>query len=273
MAEREKRFWKLLDSVEDYVRYGERTVHNEPGSVELPRPSGAARAASASRLGGAAASPGDTSADRNAAQEERPALPDHDNARARRLAMLEERVLACTRCPLHGERMNAVPGEGVLDPLVMVIGEGPGADEDRRGLPFVGRAGKYLDKWLAAIDLDRTKNAYIGNIVKCRPPGNRDPRPNETEACLPYLREQIDLIRPRAILSVGRIASGILIGTSTGITNLRGRLFYYEGIPLVPTFHPAAVLRNQDLRKPVWDGLRRLRQLLDEPPANNLQGE
>lgn len=159
--------------------------------------------------------------------------------------------------------MQAVPGEGVLDPLVLVVGEGPGADEDRRGLPFVGKAGQFLDRWLEAVDLDRRRNAYIGNVVKCRPPGNRDPRPEESDACLPYLREQVELIRPRTILTVGRIATGILVGTKAGITSLRGRTFYFNGIPLIPTFHPAAVLRSSDLKRPVWEDLKRLRTLLD----------
>ena len=267
MPEREKKLWNLIGVVEDYVRHGERTERDEPGDVLLDPPPGAAPAP---HSGASASSAGAHSSHASiAASVEPPPLPDHDDARARRLAMLEERVRACTRCPLHDGRMNAVPGQGVLDPLVMVIGEGPGADEDRRGLPFVGRGGQYLDKWLAAIDLDRATNVYIANIVKCRPPGNRDPRPNESESCLPYLREQIDLIRPKAILSVGRIATSILVGTDSGITKLRGRLFYYEGIPLIPTFHPAAVLRNADLRKPVWDDLRKLRSLLDEPPADD----
>ncbi|MFP4114420.1 MAG: uracil-DNA glycosylase [Spirochaetales bacterium] len=168
--------------------------------------------------------------------------------------------------------MKAVPGDGVLDPLVMVIGEGPGADEDRRGLPFVGRAGQFLDKWLEAIDLDRNTNVYIGNIVKCRPPGNRDPRPNESETCLPYLREQIDLIRPRAILTVGRVSTGILVGTNAGIGSLRGRTFYYNGIPLIPTYHPSGVLRNPDLKRPVWEDLKRLRALIDRDGGADLAG-
>lgn len=235
MNERARAYWRLLDTVEDYIRYRERTPHRTPDQVDV-------------RSNGDSSSGSDTPS---------------DEMRARRLAMLEERVRACTRCPLHEGRMQAVPGEGVLDPLVMVVGEGPGADEDRRGLPFVGKAGQFLDRWLEAIDLDRKRNAYIGNVVKCRPPGNRDPRPFESEACLPYLREQIELIRPRAILSVGRIATGILVGTNAGITSLRGRTFYFNGITLIPTFHPAAVLRTPDLKRPVWEDLKRLRAVLD----------
>lgn len=224
------RMWNLLNTVEDYLRTGERSEH--PAAPALK---------SAPTAGGL-----------------------DDETRKQRLAMLAERVDSCTRCPLHRERLNTVPGAGVLDPLVMVIGEGPGAEEDRRGIPFVGRAGQYLDKWLAAIDISRDTNAYIGNIVKCRPPKNRDPKPFESDSCIPYLKEQLQLIRPKTILSVGRIASGLLIGTPAGIGSLRGRTFYYDGTPLIPTYHPAAVLRNSDLRKPVWDDLRRLAALIGE---------
>lgn len=291
MSESARAFWRLLDLAEDYIRFGERTAHADPPALS-PRPAAridlqtprSARPATADLAGAgsgrggapAIASPGadstpgtqSTSGTDSTAETARsrdgaaPPAADLDQRR-RRLELLEERVRACTRCPLHEGRMNAVPGQGVLDPLVMVVGEGPGADEDRRGLPFVGRAGQYLDKWLEAIELDRNTNAYIANIVKCRPPGNRDPQPSESESCLAYLREQIEIIRPRTILTVGRIASGILIGTQAGIGSLRGRTFYYDGIPLIPTYHPSGVLRNQELRRPVWDDLKRLRALLD----------
>ncbi|MFW5741992.1 MAG: uracil-DNA glycosylase [Spirochaetota bacterium] len=279
-------YWRLLNSVEDYLRYGERVPRDDPESVELAEEAHQRRAhARAEQADGRTAAGGveearerghrdrgdDAAGDGLAARVVQREVDDPDwdasddelAVRRRRLAMLEERVRSCTRCPLHEGRMNAVPGQGVLDPQVMVVGEGPGAEEDRRGLPFVGRAGQYLDKWLEAIGLDRATNVYIGNVVKCRPPGNRDPRPHESESCLPYLREQIELIRPRVILTVGRVASGVLIGTSAGITRLRGRTYYYEGAPLIPTFHPSAVLRNQDLRRPVWDDLKRLRALVD----------
>lgn len=247
LGEREIAYWRVLDAVEDYLRYGERTPHETPTSV---MPVGTSRRPPET----VACAAGVDDADRS---------DDETEERRRRLERLEERVRACTRCPLHEGRMQAVPGEGVLDPLVLVVGEGPGADEDRRGLPFVGKAGQFLDRWLEAVDLDRRRNAYIGNVVKCRPPGNRDPRPEESDACLPYLREQVELIRPRTILTVGRIATGILVGTKAGITSLRGRTFYFNGIPLIPTFHPAAVLRSSDLKRPVWEDLKRLRTLLD----------
>jgi DNA polymerase len=256
----DKRLWHALNLLEDLVRYGERTPHDDPPASVGRR---AERVAGPVGAGSAGAEPGALSDERGAADSP-PAARSETELREERLAAIAERVRKCTRCPLHEGRMNAVPGAGVLDPLVMVIGEGPGAEEDRRGVPFVGRAGIYLDKWLEAIDVSRDTSAFIGNIVKCRPPGNRDPRPPESDACMPYLREQIELIRPRTILTVGRIASGILIGSPAGIGSLRGRTYYYDGIPLIPTYHPSAVLRNQDLRRPVWEDLKRLSALFDE---------
>jgi uracil-DNA glycosylase len=182
--------------------------------------------------------------------------------RARRLAEIAEAVLVCNACPLSMGRTNAVPGEGPLDPLVMIIGEGPGYNEDQAGRPFVGPAGQYLDKWLDAIGLVRDRNVWIGNVVKCRPPENRDPRPEESDACIPYLREQIALVRPRLIMTVGRISLRLLTGTTQGITRVHGSFFRYEGIPLVPTFHPSAVLRNPDYRRPVWEDLKKVRNWL-----------
>ena len=153
---------------------------------------------------------------------------------------------------------------GVESPDVMVVGEGPGADEDAQGLPFVGKAGQYLDKWLDAIQLSRHTNCFIGNVVKCRPPMNRDPQPDEIAACLPYLERQIALLKPRFILTVGRISSSVLTGQEAGIGRLRGRTYSFHGIPLIPTYHPSAVLRDPSLRRPVWDDLRRLKAELEE---------
>jgi DNA polymerase len=143
----------------------------------------------------------------------------------------------------------------------MVIGEAPGLDEDRTGRPFVGRAGQYLDRWLQAINLDRQSNCFIANIVKCRPPGNRDPLPEESADCLPYLKRQIEILQPKAILAVGRISTQILCERTEGIGKLRGMDLEFLGIPLVATYHPSAVLRNSDLRAAVWQDLKRLRAL------------
>ena len=172
-------------------------------------------------------------------------------------------VAQCSRCRLCEKRKNVVPGMGVMNPDVLVVGEGPGGDEDVQGLPFVGRAGQYLDKWLDAIGLSRSTNCFIGNVVKCRPPMNRDPQPDEIEACLPYLERQIAIIKPKFILTVGRISSAVLSGQEAGIGRLRGKTYSFKGIPLIPTYHPSAVLRDQDLRRPVWDDLRRLKSELE----------
>lgn len=180
------------------------------------------------------------------------------------LARLEEEVRQCARCPLHLGRANTVPGEGVLDPLVMFVGEGPGAEEDRTGHPFVGRAGAFLDQWLAAIDLRRGENVFIANIVKCRPPENRDPLPNESQACTPYLDRQIEIVRPRIIVTLGSVAARRLTGSMTGITRIHGTLFTYRGTPVIPTFHPAGVLRNEAWKRPVWEDLKRVRAWLND---------
>ncbi len=147
---------------------------------------------------------------------------------------------------------------------MLVIGEGPGADEDAQGKPFVGRAGKLLDKMLAAIHLSRDTNCFIGNIVKCRPPQNRDPLPEETAACGSFLEAQIQLLRPHLILAVGRIAAQYLLDTTDGIGRLRGRFFDYGGIPLMPTYHPSALLRNEQLKRPAWEDLKTFRSRLLE---------
>lgn len=180
------------------------------------------------------------------------------------LETLANEVRSCTRCPLSGGRKNAVPGMGPEKPKVMVIGEGPGAEEDSTGLPFVGPAGRYLDKWLEAIGLSRETDTYIGNIVKCRPPGNRDPRPEESSACLPFLIRQIELLRPKAILTVGRIASQILLNSTRGIGASRGRVYLFQNIPLVATYHPSGVLRNPEYRGAVWDDLKLLKDVLEK---------
>jgi DNA polymerase len=177
------------------------------------------------------------------------------------LQSIVEQVAACTRCPLHRERKRTVPGEGATSALVMVIGEGPGMDEDRTGRPFVGRAGQYLDRWLQAINLDRKSNCFIANIVKCRPPGNRDPIVEESMACLPYLKRQIEILRPKGILTVGRVSTQILCERTEGIGRLRGADLEFLGIPVVATYHPSAVLRNSELRAAVWQDLKRLQAL------------
>jgi DNA polymerase len=178
------------------------------------------------------------------------------------LEALRERVLACKDCGLAEGRQRAVFGQGAANPVVLIVGEGPGAEEDRQGLPFVGASGQLLDKMLASIGLSRETNCYIANIVKCRPPNNREPAPGERAACLPYLQEQIRLLAPKAILCAGRTAAQTLLGTTEGINRLRTRTHALGGIPLVATFHPSALLRDETLKRPAWEDLKRLRGLL-----------
>lgn len=191
------------------------------------------------------------------------AAPAAGQSRGAQLQDVAEEIRGCARCPLAEKRNRPVPGQGVLDPLVMLVGEGPGADEDRTGLPFVGKAGQYLDKWLTAVGLDREKNCFIGNVVKCRPPGNRDPLPEESALCMPFLERQVDILRPKVILTLGRISGQLLTGRQQSLGSLRGQTFSYRGVPVIPTYHPSGVLRNPQYRRPVWEDLQRLRDFLD----------
>ena len=214
-----------------------------------------------------------------------PAREDAAPAGTDSLEALIAGISRCEACELCSTRTNTVPGEGVLRPLVMVIGEGPGGDEDRTGRPFVGRAGQLLDRMLDSkgkINLSRTKNCYIANVVKCRPPGNRNPQPDEISACVPFLARQIALVRPLVILAAGNVAAKTLLDTTDGITKLRGKwtsltpeisaigeaALRYAGapeeIPLLPTFHPSALLRDEGLKVPVWEDLKTLRAKLCE---------
>lgn len=178
---------------------------------------------------------------------------------------LKAMVATCSKCRLAQGRHHAVYGEGVVKPLVMVIGEGPGADEDATGRPFVGRAGQYLDKWLASIGLFRDKNAYIANIVKCRPPENRTPEVDEIASCLPYVKRQIALVEPKLILLSGATAAHALLGRMEGVGRLREQTFSYGSIPMVVTYHPSGVLRNPEFRRPVWEDMKRIARMLGIP--------
>lgn len=181
----------------------------------------------------------------------------------RKYPELRAAALQCTRCGLAGERTQVVFSDGTPDASVMVVGEAPGANEDRTGLPFVGRAGKLLDLLLASVDLSRERNVYICNVLKCRPPGNRNPRPDEIESCAPWLRRQIELVSPRAILAVGTFSGKLLTGRDVALSKLRGQVYTYQGAPLVVTYHPAALLRNPRWVRPTWNDLQLLRGILD----------
>lgn len=170
-------------------------------------------------------------------------------------AQLKAAVPACTACGLHAGRTQTVFGVGDENADWLLVGEAPGAEEDRLGEPFVGQAGKLLDAMLAAIDLDRATNVYIANVLKCRPPGNRNPEADEVAQCSPHLKRQIDLLQPKLILAMGRFAVQALLGTDASIASLRGRLHKYHGVPLIVTYHPAYLLRTLPDKAKAWQDL------------------
>jgi len=168
---------------------------------------------------------------------------------------LKAAVSGCTKCGLHKTRTQTVFGVGDENADWMLIGEAPGAEEDRLGDPFVGQAGKLLDNMLAAVGLSRSENVYIANVLKCRPPGNRNPAPDEVEKCTPYLLRQIELIQPKLIVAMGRFAAQTLLDTSASISSLRGRVHSYAGVPLIVTYHPAYLLRTLEDKAKAWEDL------------------
>ena len=170
-------------------------------------------------------------------------------------AELKARVAGCTDCPLHATRKKTVFGVGDENAGWLFVGEGPGADEDAQGEPFVGQAGKLLDNMLVAIGLKRGANVYIANILKCRPPGNRNPEPHEALQCEPYLHRQIELIRPKLIVALGKVAAANLLASDASVGSMRGRIHRYRGISLIVTYHPAYLLRNLADKAKAWDDL------------------
>jgi DNA polymerase len=171
-------------------------------------------------------------------------------------------VAACTRCALAATAKNPVPGHGNPNADFVCVGEAPGASEDEQGLPFVGQAGQLLTRILAAINLSRD-DVFICNVLKHRPPGNRNPLPDEVAACSPYLVRQIELLRPKVILALGTFAAQTLLQTKESIGKLRGRIHRYHGVPLIVTYHPAALLRNPSWKRPTWEDVQLARRLLD----------
>ena len=182
------------------------------------------------------------------------------------LDAIAKTVAACTRCSLYATATNPVPGEGNPNADLMVVGEAPGATEDDTGRPFVGAAGQLLTKILAAVELKR-EDVFICNVLKHRPPGNRNPMPDEITACSPYLLRQIELIRPKAILALGTFAAQTLLQTKLAIGKLRSQVHRYYGVPLVVTYHPAALLRNPSWKRPTWEDVQLVRRILDSPIA------
>jgi len=187
-----------------------------------------------------------------------------------KLDSLEEiarKVKRCTRCLLYETATNPVPGEGNPKAELVCVGEAPGAKEDETGRPFVGQAGQLLTKILAAIDLTR-EQVFICNVLKHRPPGNRNPRPEEVEACSPYLIRQLELIKPKVIVAFGTFAAQTLLNQKTPLGQLRGLVHRYHGIPLVVTYHPAALLRNPAWKRPTWEDVKLARRILDSPTGS-----
>ncbi|AFG37165.1 uracil-DNA glycosylase [Spirochaeta africana] len=281
--------WELLNDLEDYMKTGFRSEHpaaptladvqaavrqlqqtgspGRPGRSAARTDNGAATPAGPAAAGQAGASAGRARHAAGSAPEQRPVgrsdLPGGNAAGpGGLLEAVATEVASCTACALHAERNRTVPGIGSPEPLVCVIGEGPGADEDRMGLPFVGPSGQYLDKWLKAIGLSRHRNVFITNVVKCRPPANRNPAAEETAACDGYLQRQLDALQPPMLLVLGQVAAHSLLNTDTPLADLRGQLHRIKGIPAVVTWHPSAVLRNQDLRSEVWRDLQYMRDEL-----------
>ena len=187
-------------------------------------------------------------------------------APAEALARQAAAAASCTRCRLAEGRRSVVFGMGAADADLMFIGEGPGAQEDRQGLPFVGPAGELLTRIIQAIDL-RREEVYIANVVKCRPPGNRDPQPDEVAACRGWLHDQIDTVKPRVIVMLGRVAAQVLLGSDEPLGRMRGRWHRVRGIDARATYHPAALLRNARFKRPTWEDMQVVRDRLLEGAA------
>lgn len=222
------------------------------GSVSAVPSTAASAGASASRS--ASAAPATFAAARASASGPSPA--------AEGLRVLAAEVMGCTRCRLHAGRTTVVFGEGNPEARLVVVGEAPGGEEDRTGRPFVGPAGKLLDLMLLSVGFPR-ESVFICNVLKCRPPHNRDPQRDEIEACSGYLHRQLELIEPRVLLAVGRFAAQTLTGSDANIGRLRGRVHEYMGIPVVVTYHPAYLLRSPDRTRAAWQDLQFMREVLD----------
>lgn len=177
---------------------------------------------------------------------------------------LKERIIHCQKCPLSKGRTNAVPGEGNLEAELMFVGEAPGRDEDAQGKPFVGRAGQLLTKIISAMKFKR-EDVYITNIVKCRPPENRTPNKEEIEKCKSYLLEQLDLLKPKVVVALGKVATDFFLPSSLGMTALRGNFYQYGPLQVMPTFHPSYIVRNEGnrmIKKMVWEDMKKVMALL-----------
>lgn len=209
--------------------------------------------------------------DREKGDSPAPASPGSTEEKGAALEAIAAEVMACVGCELHAGRTKAVPGAGNPDAGLVLIGEAPGQAEDRQGIPFVGPSGQLLTDILKAIGFARDE-VYICNILKCRPPGNRDPQGDEVQACEPYLKRQLAVIQPQVILCLGRIAAQTLLNTSASLGQLRQSVHFYAGVPVMATYHPAALLRNPGNKRPTWDDVRKVRALHDALAAREARG-
>jgi DNA polymerase len=257
---------RIRDALSDLVADGIDFVPRPPRATRAPFPASARAATPAAAA--APARPAPAFQPRVAKLAEPTRQSAEAESRGRSLVEVRAELGDCRRCRLCEKRGEIVFGEGAADARVMFIGEGPGEEEDKSGRPFVGRAGELLTKMIEAVGW-RREDVYICNIVKCRPPGNRDPQPDEIAACLPFLEGQIRAIAPRAIVTLGKPAISTLIGRPVAITRMRGRWLEFQGTPVMPTYHPAYLLRNytRETRQAVWDDLRAVRERVEADGA------
>ena len=252
---RKQKFIKILDSAENWLLQekaeGRTRVDVSPETLK----SLAAKSASKPRPPAARPEP---------PPAKRPGAAARILASDPELAAIEKEIAACTKCPLAPTRTHTVSGQGNPRPEIAFIGEGPGAEEDKQGVAFVGRAGQLLTSIIGAMGLTRDE-VWIGNIVKCRPPGNRTPFPDEMEACMPFLKRQLAILKPKVIVCLGATAVKGLLGEQIGITKLRGNWRSFEGIDVMPTFHPAYLLRNASGKAPVWEDMKAVLKHLGKP--------
>lgn len=195
-------------------------------------------------------------------------VDEYDLTQINSLQHLHETIQNCEKCGLCKSRNSFVFGKGSHDSDIMIIGEAPGAEEDKQGLPFVGRAGQLLDKILAAVDLNLS-NVFISNIIKCRPPNNRDPEPIEIQSCREFLDKQIDILKPKIILSLGRVSGRTLLNQELSLSKMRGKVHQYRNIPLVVTYHPSALLRNEAWKRPTWEDMKMFKQTYESLKGNS----
>jgi uracil-DNA glycosylase family 4 len=254
---------RLQGVIEDLTSYLEYQQEEGIIDVEVPRDVIDRLTQAPSAGGTAAAAP----TPQPEAPQSPPPVPLEKPTVLATLQTIADEAAACTRCSLHTTRTQAVPGQGAAQPEIMFIGEAPGADEDAQGLAFVGKAGQLLTKMIEAMGYARDE-VFIGNILKCRPPGNRAPLPEEMDTCLPFLKQQIGVLKPKVIVALGATATKGLLNVTTRISELRGQWHTFEGTPLMPTFHPAYLLRDASKKREVWVDLQEvLRHLGRTPPA------